>query len=214
MVGERIRSSVIDGTLRPGAQLNESELAAKFGVSRGPVREALQRLIQEGLLRSEPHRGVFVPVMSPEDIEDIYLARVALESAAVREIAERSLARAAYEALDPIVGAMDNAHAAGDWAEVARLDLAFHTAVVSAAGSSRLKRMFTTVISETQLCLSVLTAAYGVRADLVDEHRAISTLIRDGDTVGAVALLNKHFGDAVFSLKRQLQASGVPARAV
>ena len=56
-------------------------------MSRGPVREALQRLIQEGLLRSEPHRGVFVPVMSAEDIDDIYLAREALETAAVRRIA-------------------------------------------------------------------------------------------------------------------------------
>ena len=52
MVGERIRSNIIDGTLPPGSQLNEVELAASFGVSRGPVREALQRLIQEGLLRS------------------------------------------------------------------------------------------------------------------------------------------------------------------
>lgn len=207
MVGERIRSNIIDGSLPPGRQLNESELAASFGVSRGPVREALQRLIQEGLLRSEPHRGVFVPVMSPEDIEDIYLARSALESAAVREIAERSRATAAFEALDPIVHAMHRAHAAGDWTAVARHDVDFHTALVAAAGSSRLQRMFTTVISETRLCLSVLTSAYGVRGDLVEEHRMISTLIRDGDTKGAVALLNKHFGDAVSSLKRQLKAT-------
>jgi DNA-binding GntR family transcriptional regulator len=72
MVGERIRSNIVEGVLAPGAQLNEVELAASFGVSRGPVREALQRLIQEGLLRSEPHRGVFVPVMGLEDIDDVY----------------------------------------------------------------------------------------------------------------------------------------------
>src|SRR5580765_933753 len=71
MVGERVRSNIIDGTLPPGSQLNEVELASSFGVSRGPVREALQRLIQEGLLRSEPHRGVFVPVMTDEDIDDV-----------------------------------------------------------------------------------------------------------------------------------------------
>jgi DNA-binding GntR family transcriptional regulator len=52
MVGERIRSNIIEGVLRPGSQLNEVELAASFGVSRGPVREATQRLLQEGLLCS------------------------------------------------------------------------------------------------------------------------------------------------------------------
>ncbi len=64
MVGERIRASILDGDVAPGTQLNEVELAASFGVSRGPVREAIQRLIQEGLLRSEPHRGVFLPVLT------------------------------------------------------------------------------------------------------------------------------------------------------
>ena len=103
MVGERIRSNIIDGTLPPGSQLNEVELASSFGVSRGPVREALQRLIQEGLLRSEPHRGVFVPVMTDEDIDDVYLAREALETAAVRRIARMGWSASAFKALDSIV---------------------------------------------------------------------------------------------------------------
>ncbi len=86
MVGERIRASILDGDVVPGTQLNEVELAASFGVSRGPVREAIQRLIQEGLLRSEPHRGVFLPLLTTADIEDIFLTREALESTALRNI--------------------------------------------------------------------------------------------------------------------------------
>src|SRR5215218_8200290 len=87
----------------PGTQLNEVELASSFGVSRGPVREALQRLIQEGLLRSEPHRGVFVPVMTDEDIDDVYLAREALEAAAVRQIARMGRSASAHKTLDQVV---------------------------------------------------------------------------------------------------------------
>jgi len=204
MVGERIRSGILDGSLPPGSQLNEVGLATSFGVSRGPVREALQRLIQEGLLRSEPHRGVFVPVMSAEDIDDIYLARAALETAAVRRITGTARSARAAKALAPVVRAMRKAEQAGDWAAVAERDLDFHSAMVAAAGSPRLERMFTTVISETRLCLSLLTGAYDARDDLVDEHVRITELLSDDDTEGALAALQKHFDDAVDTLKRRM----------
>jgi len=203
VVGERIRSNIIDGTLPPGSQLNEVELASSFGVSRGPVREALQRLIQEGLLRSEPHRGVFVPVMTDEDIDDVYLAREALETAAVRRIARMGWSASAFKALDSVVRGMRKAADAGNWQTVANRDLDFHTELVSASASPRLERMFTTVISETRLCLSVLTKAYDGLDHLVEEHRQISELIRDGDTDAAVAALKKHFDDAVVTLKQR-----------
>ena len=204
MVGERIRSDIIEGVLTPGAQLHEVELAASFGVSRGPVREAMQRLIQEGLLRSEAHRGVFVPVMGEDDIVDIYVAREALESSAVRRITGTTRAASAYKALDKVVRAMEAAAKAEDWKAVASRDLDFHTALVAAAGSPRLERMFTTVISETRLCLSMLTSAADARDDLVEEHRRISEMIRADDTVGAIAALTKHFDDAVVALRRRL----------
>lgn len=204
MVGERIRSDIIEGVLRPGSQLHEVELAASFGVSRGPVREALQRLIQEGLLRSEAHRGVFVPVMEADDIADIYLAREALESAAVRRITGTSRAASAYKALDKIVRGMEAAAKAEDWKSVASRDLDFHTALVAAAGSARLDRMFTTVISETRLCLSMLATERDTRDYLVEEHREISEMIRADDTVGAVKALTKHFDDAVVALQGRL----------
>jgi DNA-binding GntR family transcriptional regulator len=206
IVGERIRTNIIEGALPPGSQLNEVELAESFGVSRGPVREALQRLIQEGLLRSEPHRGVFVPILSADDIEDIYLAREALETAAVRRITGTSRAAAAYKPLDKIVRGMESAEKAGDWGLVASRDLDFHTALVAAAESPRLERMFTTVISETRLCLSVLTAADEARVTLVDEHREISEMIREENTRGAVEALTKHFEDAVVTLTNRLGA--------
>ena len=203
MVGERIRSNVIDGTLPAGSQLNEVELAASFGVSRGPVREALQRLIQEGLLRSEPHRGVFVPVMTDDDIDDVYLAREALETAAVRRIAIMGWSAPAFKALDRVVREMRKAADAGNWQTVASRDLDFHTELVSAAASPRLERMFTTVISETRLCLGMLTNAYDGRELLVEEHRQIAEMIRDDATDAAVEVLKKHFDDAIVTLKRR-----------
>jgi DNA-binding GntR family transcriptional regulator len=202
MVGERIRSSILDGALTPGSQLNEVELANNFGVSRGPVREALQRLIQEGLLRSEPHRGVFVPVMTDEDVEDVYLAREVLETSAVRRIADMGRSTAAFQTLDRVIRAMRKAEETKEWQTLADRDLDFHTELVSACASPRLARMFTTVISETRLCLGLQTGAYASRGDIADEHGRIAELVRDGDTEAAVAMLKKHFEDSVRTLKR------------
>ena len=177
IVAERLRASIIDGTLEPGAQLNEVELATSFGVSRGPVREALQRLVQEGLLHSEPHRGVFVPVLTDEDVCDIYLAREALESAAIRAIIANGTATAAAESLDQYVTSMEKAEAVGDWEAVGNFDLEFHVALVDASGSPRLRRMFCTVISETRLCLVGLTAA-DAGEDLMQDHGGSVTWCR------------------------------------
>jgi len=201
MVTERLRDSIVNGTLEPGSQLSEVDLANSYGVSRGPVREALQRLVQEGLLRSEPHRGVFVPVLTDQDVVDVYLAREALESAAVRHVIATATSGTTVEALDKYVAEMETAEAAGDWEAVGRFDLEFHTALVASTGSRRLQRMFTTVISETRLCLGALTGAEA-RHDLVDEHRKICDWIRDGDTEQALAALGKHFDDAVITLTR------------
>jgi len=202
IVTERLRAAIVDGSLEPGSQLSEVELANTFGVSRGPVREALQRLVQEGLLLSEPHRGVFVPVLTHEDVLDIYLAREALESAAIRSIVANDASAAASEALDRYVTEMENAEAAGDWVAVGNFDLEFHVALVEASGSQRLQRMFSTVISETRLCLGALTSADG-RGDLVQEHRQICDLMQQGKTDQALAVLGKHFDDAVVTLSRQ-----------
>jgi DNA-binding GntR family transcriptional regulator len=210
MVTERLRDSIVSGALEPGSQLSEVELANNFGVSRGPVREALQRLIQEGLLRSEPHRGVFIPVLKDEDVIDIYVAREALECAAVRNVIATSRSATVYRTLDKHVRAMEKAEAAGDWEAVGRLDLEFHTALVASTGSERLQRMFRTVISETRLCLAVLTVAKA-RDDLVAEHRKICDWIQEGDTEQALKGLKQHFDAAVVTLTNALEPDDAAA---
>ena len=199
MVTERLRDGIVTGKLEPGSQLSEVDLAHSYGVSRGPVREAIQRLVQEGLLRSEPHRGVFVPVLTDADVADVYLARAALESAALRLLIGTPTPGSSYEILDKYVAEMETAATRGDWDAVGRFDLEFHTALVASARSPRLQRMFATLISETRLCLAALTGAEA-RHHLVTEHRKICDSIRDGDTEQALAAIDKHYDDAVLAL--------------
>jgi DNA-binding GntR family transcriptional regulator len=199
VIADRIRGGIMDGTFPPGSQLGEAGLAQQLRVSRGPVREALQRLIQEGLLRSEPHRGVFVSTLDAADVADVYLARGAIERAAVEVLLRRGDAEA-FARLAKLVERMASAARRDRWAAVADLDLRFHEALVAASGSKRLMRMFSTLVVETRMCLQALEPAYPARQDLVEEHRELLEAIR-GRRKGALRLVDRHLEAAVESLR-------------
>lgn len=86
---QELRASVLNGTLSPGSPVVEADLALKFGVSRGPLREALRHLIEEGLLVTKPYTGTHVAALSLQDIQEIFSLRVELEIFAFRLIWDR-----------------------------------------------------------------------------------------------------------------------------
>lgn len=199
LISAQIRARILDGTFPPGSQLGEAKLAARMNVSRGPVREALQRLVQEGLLQNVKNRGACVVSLGPEDIADVYLARGAVERAAARILLRRG-SRSDFDELDTLVERMSGVAAEDRWSELAELDLGFHETLVRLAGSARLRRMFDTLLAETRLCLAGLREAYPVRKELVDEHRRLVYALRAGDEAGVLALVDAHLGDAVRDL--------------
>jgi DNA-binding GntR family transcriptional regulator len=199
-IAEQLREAVMSGTLPQGSQIGEVALAAQFGVSRGPVREAMQRLVQEGLLRSVPHRGIFVVELSAADVRDIYEARQAVESAAILAIMRRPDVEKAARRLDTAVTRMAAAADRGDGAALSAGDLAFHELLVAQSGSGRLQRMASTLLVETRMCLAALTDTYVAPTRLVEEHTEIVAAIRSGDTASALATLDEHMRDAVARL--------------
>ena len=88
-VYDRLKEAIITGTLRPLERISENKVAADFGLSRTPVRQALQRLEAEGLIQVVPKRGSFVSRPTVEDILEIYQIRTPLEAACARVAAER-----------------------------------------------------------------------------------------------------------------------------
>src|ERR1700694_1369842 len=84
LVADAVRIAILRGQLAPGQVLRQGELANQFGLSRVPVREALRQLETEGLVVSQPHRGAVVVDLSPEDIEEVFLIRITLETTALR----------------------------------------------------------------------------------------------------------------------------------
>lgn len=88
----RLVSSIEDGTLVPGSRLREAELAERFGVSRTPIREGLKRLESHGLAAHEPNRGMVIPVLDNDQINELYVVRAVLEGTVARLAAQHATA--------------------------------------------------------------------------------------------------------------------------
>jgi DNA-binding GntR family transcriptional regulator len=199
VIAAQIRSRIMDGTFPPGFQLGEAQLAGRLHVSRGPVREAFQRLVQEGLLETRRNRGVFVTSLDGDDVADVYLARRAIEREAVTILTRRG-DEAAFDNLDEWVDDMSLAAGRKAWEDLADADLRFHESLVRSSNSKRLQRMFSTLLVETRMCLARLESAYPVHARLVQEHRNLLGAMRQGDERAALDLIDAHLEDAVKDL--------------
>ena len=198
LIADRIRAGILDGTFAPQSQLAEVELARELQVSRGPVREAMQRLIQEGLLRSERNRGVFVVELDDDDARDVYVARAAVEKAAAVRVARRADPED-FASLDAVMGRLAEA-VENSWADVVEIDLEFHSTIVECCRSERLQRMFRTLVAETRLCLVRLEEFYPEKANVVTEHQDILEAIRAGDEALVRQLIDHHMDESAARL--------------
>ncbi|OZM83732.1 GntR family transcriptional regulator [Pseudonocardia sp. MH-G8] len=208
IVADRLRTAIMRGTFPPGTQLGEVELAARLGVSRGPLREAMQRLVAEGLLRSERHRGLFVRDLDEADVRDVYTARAAVERAAGLLLLTGDRAGVA-ERLTAALERMEEV--ADDPVALADADHAFHHEFVAASGSPRLRRMADALLVETRMCLAALQDTLPPATALIAEHRELRDAVRDGDTGRLTAVLESHMADAVERIIAPDAAPGAPA---
>lgn len=199
---EALRERLLGGDLAPGAPLREVELAAAYGVGRHSVRAALQVLDHEGLVRREPHRGAFVPELGPADVEDLFVARAALELEAARRAARRGAApagaRAAVEQLEALAGGRERA----PWSAVVEADFSFHEALVEAAGSTRLARAWRALEGEIRLSLAHQRRGYDDPAEVAAEHRELLAALERGDERELERALRAHLARAVEMLTR------------
>lgn len=209
VISARLTEAIMDGTLAPGTQLGEAELAGQLGVSRGPLREALQRLVQQGIAVSEPHRGVFVTRLDEDDVRDIYLARTAMESAACRLVLKQNPQRTA-DRLARVHRTMASAARRGNHTALSSADMDFHHTLVQESGSPRLQRIAETLFVETRMCLSALHGDHPDPAAMVEEHQALIDALRDEDEPHLLHLLEEHMLDAVERLTAGGATAGPP----
>ncbi|MEB3034922.1 GntR family transcriptional regulator [[Mycobacterium] nativiensis] len=207
LIAERLRYAITRGRLAPGRQLGEAHLAAQFEVSRGTLREAMQRLVAEGLLRSERNRGIFVVELTDDDVRDVYQARKTIERAAVTEVLRSDPGAAATRLRIP-VEAMRTAAVERDLTAMADADQEFHEVLVECAGSPRLHRAMRTLLSETRILLGELEEVYSDLREQVTEHVVLRKAIGTGDESVAVRLIEEHMDDAVHRLLARRALAG------
>lgn len=196
-IADELRSAVMTGRLEPGEQLGEADLAAHFEVSRGPLREAMQRLVSEGILHAITNRGVFVSELTLEDVRDVYRTRSVIERGALEAVLDEGHREATADELDDVVRRMRRAAAKGDGPAVSDADQHFHEVLVEASGSPRLIRAMRTLLVETRMCLGELRTTYTDLETQVDEHEALRRTILEATPAKAKSALQAHLDDAV-----------------
>lgn len=196
VIARLLRDAIAAGRFAPGEQLLETALAQSLGVSRGPLREAMQRLTQEGLLISHRNRGLFVMELDESTVRDTYLARAAVERAAVEHLIATGRNGEAV-ALRDLADQMLEYRSDPSGEEVTALDIGFHEKLVELSGSAQLRRMHQTLLTQVRMCLTNMRTTYDSIDDRVEEHRALADAIIEGDVDRAVSHMREHMEDGM-----------------
>ncbi|MFF9409644.1 GntR family transcriptional regulator [Streptomyces anandii] len=191
VVLEGIKHRILTGRLTPGQALVETELAALFGVSKTPVREALKTLAGTGLVVMSQYKGVTVREVDADMAREVYDMRLLLEPEALR----RSVRRRAP--LDAARDALERADEAADTAERSLANREFHRALYLPCGNPLLGRMLDEVRDQAALVSTVAWSAHPSWEREAAEHREILRLAAEGDADGAAGALHAHIASFV-----------------
>lgn len=194
-VAARLREAILSGTLPAGTSLVETDLAERFGTSRGPVREAIRELTHEGLVVELSRRAAVVSTPTGHDLTEVYEARRGLELVAA-EAAIGLAADDAFDVLDEHLDAFERTWARDEpYLAGAEHDLAFHRALVALAANGRIASMYEQLLSQTAVLLHTAAAGNprlreGMRRDA---HRDIVAALRARDVDAARAAVDAHY---------------------
>jgi DNA-binding GntR family transcriptional regulator len=193
-IADQLRDEILDGRLAAGSRLLETELADRFGVSRGPIRDALNELARQGLAEDLPRRGTFVSRLSERDLEEVYVLRRAIEEAAVR----LAITRASDDDIAAMYGCLDaveEAYGRKDLPSAWEADMAFHRTYCRMSGNGRLLELFEGLASQTVLLMRTALATHASLAwtPPVELHRQIADAIAARDADGAVRAVGNHY---------------------
>jgi len=204
-----LRARILQGELRIGARLVEDRLARDLGTSRMPVREALHRLEQEGLVRPQGRRGVVVARLDPGEVQEVMGLREILESHAAALAAVR-VTPAGLRTLEHILARAEEALRSGELHALLQWNTRFHDEIVAASGSRRLRDLVHH-LREALLTYRELTLrGPGVPARSHEEHAAILDALRRQDPEVAETLMRAHIRWKARVLLEAL-AAGLPA---
>ena len=210
-IREQLIEDILNGRLAPGARIVETRIAQQFGVSQGPVREALRDLELFGFVVSSPFRGTQVRKISTEELLEIYPIRAALEGVAARAAAGR-IDQPTLDHLEELIGVMREAAARDDHRAEADADHNFHHAIVKASGNRMVEHVWQTMRLSITTCLTHSITHRSLH-EIAERHVAVLDALRSGDPDRAEAAVRRHIeepGEWILSAHQQEQAANRP----
>jgi DNA-binding GntR family transcriptional regulator len=199
-IANALRADILRGHLQGGQPLKQDEIAAQFGVSKIPVREALVHLKAEGLVNFYPNRGAFVSELSAAEADEIYVMRIALE----KEILARAIPHLTVSHLKQageILAAIDREENIAKWGE---LNWEFHSTLYRPANLPRVMETIQTLHTNIARYLVLYLAGMDYQKKSQREHRALLQACRDGDIEKATKILEGHLLSASTQLVKFL----------
>lgn len=210
MVADVLRDAIMHGVLKGGQPLRQDELAAQFGLSRIPVREALRQLEGEGLVTVNPHRGAVVSQLALGELQEICEIRIALETMAIRlaipRLDDETLGRA-----EAILVATD--HEADVLEHWSKNNWSFHSTLYLPARRPRLLAMIKNLHDNVDRYLRLHVSMLNYKVKGQEEHWQLLEACRRRDTAAAVLYLEQHIGAVATLLAHYLEDQTLPADA-
>ncbi|OJY33957.1 MAG: hypothetical protein BGP06_11725 [Rhizobiales bacterium 65-9] len=188
-------SGVTSGVVLPGDRIIEADLAQRLGVSRVPIREALRILESQGLLVSEPYKGIRLTPVTPKRLDDLIEARVALETmAAVRMIREGRNGEAEIGVLMRCVDQLERMQARNDLFGFANADINFHRVLCRLSGNEVVCELWERLACQTTVFFGLSTLVKPM-TEIVDEHRTLIDALRSGNIDAITSAIREHIGE-------------------
>ncbi|MBO9447469.1 FCD domain-containing protein [Ruegeria sp. R14_0] len=196
---DAIEEMIVSGELVAGDRINESTLAERLGISRGPIREACRSLEQAGLLTSKVNRGMYVREVSLDEARDLYELRGAIAGLAGELIVKRA-DDAEIAKLSGLVDQMQTAADKGDTADYYKLNLQFHDALVIAARNSSLEDTYRKIVNQLHLLRRRGLVQEGNLQVSNAEHKKIVAALTQRDASAANNALREHVSNGLTRL--------------
>jgi GntR family transcriptional regulator, rspAB operon transcriptional repressor len=206
VVADAIRDLIADGTLVPGERVSIESLAEHFGVSRTPVRDALNELSGEGLVKIEPRVGVTIRKIERQEIIDVYRIEEALSPVVAACAAERGT-EAQRRELRGVWAQMEHASSSDDVEAYLRLVMTFRSLLLDMAGSDPFRAMFAALDGRVQRWRYHNLSQPGRMAKSAEDYRDICEAIAVGDAERASALMGRHMENAEARARQTMDLS-------
>ncbi|GAB2630246.1 GntR family transcriptional regulator [Streptomyces capparidis] len=191
-VADILRARIAEGFFAPGARLSEEGIGAALGVSRNTLREAFRLLTHERLLTHQLNRGVFVRVLTAEDVADLYRLRKYIECGVVRGLTGTPDLKAVHAA----VAAGEYAAAHADWRDLGTANIHFHQAVAALADSPRTDDLMRGILAELRLVFHVMGDPRRFHEPYLPRNQRIADSLAAGDFATAERQLREYLDDA------------------